>query len=165
MECGYLWIWILQFQLALYYIEYLPLHYLENKRIARAFVISSLYVCCLYPQLSSELESYDSVEASDSMPAIIWRRSARFAMSLIKAALARVYLRVWTGSYGGWSLPIFVTLIELSHTRQEGIGCKVQGPTSQVKVIIISHNNKWDKQTFQIEVRGGVWLYLNLSAQ
>ena len=91
----YIWIWILQFQIALYYIEYLPLHYLENKRIARAFVISSLYVCCLYPQLSSELESYDSVEASDSLPAIIWRRSTRFAMSssqsLVKAALASTF--------------------------------------------------------------------------
>ena len=54
----------------LYYIEYLPLHYLENKRIARAFVISSLYVCCLYPQLSSQLESYDSAGALDSLPSI-----------------------------------------------------------------------------------------------
>jgi len=69
----YIWIWILQFRLALYYIEYLPWHCLENKRIARAFVIS---ICMLYPQLSSEPEEpYGSVGASDSLPAIIEKPS------------------------------------------------------------------------------------------
>ena len=59
----------------LYCIEYLLSHCLENKRIARAFAISSLHVC-MYPQLSSQLqESYCSVVASDSLPAIIWGRN------------------------------------------------------------------------------------------